>query len=151
LLLGMIPARQVRQTNPLQAMKSGSGHAVQLRKFGARDLLLGAQIAICMLLVTASLVAVRAMVRVMNTPLGFQPKDVTLAELDFSMLEDSNVPLETKKAMLEAVRSIPGVTAVGATSRPPLTGSLRAFPVFAPGTADLTLKNSVLSSYNYTI
>jgi hypothetical protein len=91
------------------------------------------------------------MVRVMHTPLGFQPQDVTLADVDFSLLEGGNVPLETKKAMLEAVRSIPGVTAVGAISKPPLTGSLRAFPVFPAGTADLTLKNSVLSSYNYTI
>jgi predicted permease len=151
LLLGLIPARQVRQSNPMQAMKSRSGDAVLIRKLGPRDFLLGAQIAICMLLVTSSLVAVRAMVRVMHTPLGFQPKDATLVDVDLSLLEGRNVPLATKKAMLETVRNIPGVTAVAAISRPPLTGSLRAFPVFAPGTAELTLNNSALSSYNYTI
>jgi len=151
LLLGMIPARQVRHTSPLQAMKSGPVDAALLRRLAPQDLLLGAQIAICMLLITASLVAVRAMVRVLHTPLGFQPHDVMLADVDFSLLEGSNVPLERKKAMLEAVRSIPGVTAVGAISKPPLTGSLRGFPVYAPGTAELTVNNSLLSSYNYTI
>ena len=60
------------------------------------------------------------MVRVLHTPLGFQPQGVTLADVDFSLEEGRNVPLETKKAMLEAVRNIPGVTAVGAISRPPL-------------------------------
>ncbi len=151
LLLAMIPARQVRQTNPQQAMKSGAADATLRRRWGPRDLLLGAQIAICMLLVTASLIAVRAMVRVMHTPLGFQPQDVTLADVDFSLLEEKNVPLETKKAMLEALRNIPGVTAVAAINRPPLTGSLRGYPVFAPGTAELNVNNSVLSSYNYTV
>ncbi len=151
LLLAMIPARQVRQTNPQQAMKSGAADATLRRRWGPRDLLLGAQIAICMLLVTASLIAVRAMVRVMHTPLGFQPQDVTLADVDFSLLEEKNVPLETKKAMLEALRNIPGVTSVAAINRPPLTGSLRGFPVFAPGTAELNVNNSVLSSYNYTV
>ncbi len=151
LLLGMIPAQQVRHTSPMQAMKSGTADAVPWRRLTPRDLLLGAQIAICMLLVTSSLVAVRAMVRVLHTPLGFQPLGVTLVDLDFSMLEEKNVPLERKKAMLEAVRNIPGVAAVGAINRPPLTGSLRGLPVFAPGTAELTPNNSVLSSYNYTI
>ena len=151
LLLGMIPTRQVRQTSPMQAIKSGTVAARPWRRFAPQDLLLGAQIAICMLLVMASLVAVRAMVRVLNTPLGFQPQGVTLVDVDYSLLEGRNVPLETKKAMLEAVRNIPGVTSVAAINRPPLTGSLRGFPVFAHGTAELNVKNSVLSSYNYTV
>jgi hypothetical protein len=39
---------------------------MHLRRFALRDLLLGAQIAICTLLVTASLVAVRGMVRALT-------------------------------------------------------------------------------------
>jgi len=45
LLFGLIPAQRAWKTSPLQSMKSGPvGH---LRRFAARDLLLGAQIAIC--------------------------------------------------------------------------------------------------------
>ena len=87
LLFGMIPARHVSQSNPLQAMKSGRADSTPLRRFALRDLLLGAQIAICMLLVTASLVAVRGMVRMLHTPLGFQPQGAMLAEIDFSEIE----------------------------------------------------------------
>src|SRR5438067_9520443 len=81
LLFGMIPARQVSQSSPLQAMKSGSGDSTPLRRFALRDLLLGAQIAICTLLVTASLVAVRGMVRMLHAPLGFQPQGAMLADI----------------------------------------------------------------------
>jgi len=151
LLFGMIPARQMRYSSPLQAMKSGPVNAIPLRRFTARDLLLGVQIAICMLLVTASLVAVRSMVRMLHAPIGFQPQGVILANVDFSLVEGGNVPLEKKKAMIEAVRGIPGVTAAGALSRSPLYGGLRGIPVFPPGTTEFTLNNSVLSPYGFTI
>jgi predicted permease len=151
LLFGMIPARQVRDSSPLQAMKSGPVDAIPVRRFTPRDLLLGAQIAICMLLVTASLVAVRSMVRMLHFPIGFQPQGVMLADVDFSLVEGGNVSLEKKKAMIEAVRDIPGVTAAGALTRSPFTGGLRGIPVFPPGTTEFTLNNSVLSPYGFTI
>src|SRR5246500_5111347 len=115
LLFGLIPTRQVSQSSPLQTMKSWPVDSMPLRRFALRDLLLGAQIAICMLLVTASLVAVRGMVRMLHIPLGFQPQDVMLAQIDFSEMEQRGVALlEKQKAMLEAVQRIPGVTAAGA-------------------------------------
>jgi predicted permease len=149
LLFGMIPARQVWRSSPLQAMKSGPVDATPRRRLALRDLLLAAQIAICMLLVTASFVAVRGMVRMVHTPLGFQPQGAMVAEMDLS--EEGDVQLEKKKAMLEAVRSIPGVTAAGTVSRLPFTGGLRGIPVYPPGTAEFTLNNSVLASYGLTI
>src|SRR5436309_9302292 len=82
LLFGMIPARQVSQSSPLQAMKSGAVDSMPLRRFILRDLLVGAQIAICTLLVTASLVAVRGMVRRLHAPLGFQPQGAMLVDID---------------------------------------------------------------------
>jgi hypothetical protein len=64
---------------------------------------------------------------------------------------ESNVPLEKKEAILEAVRSIPGVTAAGTTSKVPFTGGLRGVPVYPPGTTDFSLNNSVLAPYRFTI
>src|SRR5438093_5806994 len=106
LLFAMIPARQVSQSSPLQAMKSGSVDSTPLRRFTLRDLLLGAQIAICTLLVTASLVAVRGMIRMLHAPLGFQPQGAMLADIDRDVAA-ADVPLEKQKAMLEAVQRIP--------------------------------------------
>ncbi len=149
LLFGLIPARQVWQSSPLQAMKSGPVDSTPRRRLSLRDLLLGAQIAICTLLVTASFVAMRGMVRMLHAPLGFQPQGAMVAEMDLS--DEGDVPLEKKKAMLEAVRSIPGLTAAGTVSRLPFTGGIRGIPVFPPGTTELTLNNSVLSPYGFTI
>jgi predicted permease len=152
LLFGMIPARQVSQSSPLQAMKSGSVDSTPLRRFTLRDLLLGAQIAICTLLVTASLVAVRGMVRMLQAPLGFQPEGAMLANIDLSEIEQRGDALLVKqKAMLEAVQRIPGVTAAGAANRVPFTGGLRGVPVFPPATTDFNLNNSVLAPYVFTI
>src|SRR5439155_8472395 len=150
LLFGRIPARHVSQSNPSQAMKSGPVDSTPLRRLALRDLLLGAQIVICTLLVTGSLVAVRSMARVLHTPLGFQPQGATLAEMDLSEVE-GDVPLEKTKAMIDALRSIPGVTAAGTVNRVPFTGGLRGVPIFPPGTTELNLNNSVLAPYVYTM
>src|SRR4030095_3692462 len=152
LFFGIVPARQAWQSSPLQAMKSGPVDPMPLRRFASRDLFLGAQIAICMLLVTASLVAVRGMVRMLHAPLGFQPQGVMLAETDFRLVEPGgDVPLEKKKAMIEAVRNIPGVAAAGTVNRVPFNGGLRGVPIFQPGTTEFTLNNSVLAPYVFTI
>jgi predicted permease len=150
LLFGMIPARNVWQSSPLQAMKSGPVDETSRRRLSLRDLLLGAQIVICTLLVIASLVAVRGMVRLLHAPLGFQPEGATVAEMDLSEVE-GDVPLEKTKAMIDAVRSIPGVTAAGTLNRLPFTGGIRGVPVFPPGTTELSLNNSVLMPYRFTI
>ncbi len=152
LLFGLIPARNVSRSDPLQAMKSGTVDATPLHPFALRDLLLGAQIVICTLLVTTSLVSVRAMVRVLHISLGFQPHGALLAEIDLSEVEPGgDAPLEKKKAMIDALRDISGVTAAGTLSKPPFTGGLRGIPVFWPGTTEFTLNNSVLASLALTI
>jgi len=150
LLFGMIPARNVWQSSPLQALKTGAGYETPRRRLSLRDLLLGAQIVICTLLVIASLVAVRGMVRLLHAPLGFQPQGAMTAEMDLSEVE-GEVPLEKTKAMIDALRSIPGVTSAGTVSRVPFTGGIRGIPVFPPGTTELTLNNSVLSPYGFTL
>jgi predicted permease len=134
LLFGMAPAWQA----------TGPAGRTQVRRFALRDLLLGAQIAICTLLVTASLVAARGMVRALDAPLGFEPRGAMLADLDLG-----DVAVEKKKALIEAVRSIPGVTAAGTVSRTPFTGGIHGIPIFRPGTTEFKLNNSVLATYVY--
>jgi predicted permease len=147
LLFGMVPARQAWRSTPLQMMKSGADR-MHLRRFGLRDLLLGAQIAICTLLVTASLVAVRGMIRMLHAPLGFQPQGALLANVDLSQVEEAgDVALERRKAIIDAARSIPGATAAGMVSRTPMTGGMHGIPIYRPGTTEFTLKHSVLAPY----
>jgi len=147
LLFGMAPAWQVWRSSPVQMMKGESMGSVQLGRLALRDLLLGAQIAICTLLVAASFVAVRGMVRALDVPLGFEPQGAMLVEMDLSQVEGENLTRDKKRAMLEAVRSIPGVTAAGAVRRTPFTGGLHGIPIFRPGETEFKLNNSVLAPY----
>jgi predicted permease len=150
LLFGMVPAWQACQSSPLRMMKGGPADAMRLRRFALRDLLLGAQIAICTLLVTGSLVAVRGMARALHVPLGFQPQGAMLVDLDLSQLRQAGDNMvEKEKAIIEAVRSIPGVTAAGTVNRTPFTGGIRGKPIFRPGTTEFKLDNSVLAAYVY--
>ena len=152
LLFGMAPAWQTWQSSPLQMMKNGPVDSLHLRRFALRDLLLGAQIAICTLVVTASLVAVRGLVRALDAPLGIQPQGAMLADLDMSEARQAgDLTVEKEKAMIEAVRSIPGVTAAGTVSRTPFTGGLHGIPIFRPGTTEFKLNNSVLAPYVFTM
>ena len=152
LLFGMAPAWQTWQSSPLQMMKNGPVDSLHLRRFALRDLLLGAQIAICTLVVTASLVAVRGLVRALDAPLGIQPQGAMLADLDLSEARQAgDLTVEKEKAMIEAVRSIPGVTAAGTVSRTPFTVGLHGIPIFRPGTTEFKLNNSVLAPYVFTM
>jgi predicted permease len=151
LLFGMVPARHAWRSQPAQMIRSGPSPAPRLRRFALRDVLLGVQIAICTLLVTASLVAVRGMQRTLQVPLGFRPQGAMLADIDLgSTAPAGDAEIEIEK-ILEAARQIPGVSAVGEVSRTPMTGGLHGVPIFRRGTMEFTLKNSVLAPYVFSM
>src|SRR6185503_1751883 len=114
-----------------------------------RDALLVAQIAICALVVTASLVAVRGMRRALHgSSAGIRPQGVMLASIDLGGL-DGNRALEKQKEMIAAVRSLPGVTSVGAVRETPMSWPRRVTPVYRPGTTEFTPEDSALSTHVY--
>ncbi len=118
LLFGVVPVRQVLRANPYEVVKAGST-GVAGRRFTVRDLLLVVQIAICAVLVTSSLVAVRGLVRSLHSNFGFQPQGAMLVDTDLDMAGYSGdrVPIMQRRA-IDAVAAIPGVTAVGLVDRP---------------------------------
>ena len=148
LLFGMVPARQAWQSSPLQMMKSGPADSMHLRRFALRDLLLGAQIAICTLLVTASLVAVRGMVRALHAPLGFQPQGAMLVDMDLSQAEQ-----DRRRGARETESDDRGGAEHprrdgGGYSEPHAHDRRDAWDSdFPPGTTEFKLNNSVLAPY----
>jgi predicted permease len=150
LMVGILPARQAWQSSPSEMLKTGRADAIQTRPFVLRDLLLGIQIAICTLLVTASLVAVRGMERTLHIPLGIRPEGAMLADLDLSQVGRAG-DVELERAIIYAVGNIPGVTAVGTVNRTPMTGGIHGIPIFKPGTTEFKLNNSVLAAYVYQV
>jgi len=150
ILFGLVPVRQVLRTGPYQIVKSGSTGAVG-RRITVRDLLLVIQIAICALLVTSSMVAVRGLVRSMHSNFGFDPRDVTIVNTDLSMAGYSGerVP-DMQKRMLEAMRTVPGVESVGLIDWLPLISGAYSQPdVFRDQATDLSPANAVASPFSF--
>ena len=150
-LSGAVPVRQVLHTNPYQVIKSGSA-AAAVRRISVRDLLLVAQIAICAVLVTSSMVAVRGLLRSLHSNFGFAPQNAMLVETALSMAgysADSAPPMQ--KRMIAALETIPGVKSVGLIDRLPLYYGANSTNVFTDKTADLRPSNAVAEVMLYNI
>ena len=77
-LFGIVPVRQILRANPYEIVKAGSTGAFG-RRITVRDVLLVVQIAICAVLVTSSMVAVRGLIRSMHSNFGFDPRNAMLS------------------------------------------------------------------------
>src|ERR1700733_12109310 len=120
-LFGLVPVRQILKADPWQVVKTGSTTAAGSRWFGTRDVLLVVQIALCAVLVTSSLVAVRGLVRSLHSNLGFQPQNTVVVSTDLNMAgyHGDQVPVMQRR-MLDAAATIPGVASVGLVDYLPL-------------------------------
>jgi predicted permease len=150
LLFGSVPVRQVLRTNPYEVVKSGSAARVG-RRITARDLLLGVQVAICAVLVTSSIVAMRGLWRSLHSNFGFEPQHAMLvgADLHTSGYSGDQVP-PMQKRMIDAVATIPGVESVGLTDALLLNDSNDS-SIFTDRTTDLRPSNAAASAYVYHI
>jgi predicted permease len=150
-LFGIVPVRQVFESNPYAIVKAGSSARIG-RRLTVRDLLLVVQIAICAVLVTSSMVAVRGLARSLHTNFGFEPQDTLLVDTDLAMAgypPDKRPAMQ--KRMMDAMRAIPGVTSVGLVDTPPLHMGWNVSYVFSDRAADLRTPNAVGQAIEYRI
>jgi len=155
-LFGAVPVKQVLQTDPYGTIKAGSAGAMsgmRRRWMTVRDLLLAAQIAICAVLVTASLVGVRGLTRSLETKLGVDPHHAMLVVTypsDAGYTGDA-IPA-VQKRMIEASQAIPGVTSVGLVGQyPPLHLGWSNSKVFAGQASDLRPSNAAADAIMYSV
>jgi len=152
LLFGMVPVRQVMRADPWQVIRTGAAGVAGFRRFTLRDVLLAVQIAICAVLVTSSLVAVRGLARSLHSSFGFVPQNVMLVESDLRMAgyADEGLP-PMQQRMLDAAAAIPGVTAVGYTDHLPLSLGGGDSYVYTDSTTDYRPTNEAADAMNYNI
>jgi predicted permease len=151
LLFGIVPVRQVLRANPYQIVKAGPS-ATLGRRITVRDILLVVQVAICGVLVTSSLVAVRGLARSLDSNFGFQPRNAMLVETELAMsgYRGDQVPAMQKR-MIDSVAAIPGVESVGLIGRTPLYGGGFGAPVFTDRTTDLRPANALATAIRFNI
>jgi predicted permease len=151
LLFAAVPVRQVLETSPYEVVKAGPNGRVG-RRMTFRDVLLVVQIAICAVLVTSSMVAIRGLARSLHGNFGFEVEKTMLVDTDLSMANysgDKIAPMQ--KRMIEAVGAIPGVQSVAIADQVPLGDSSNDAVVFTDSTTDLKVSNATASPVMYRI
>ena len=151
LLFGIVPIRQVLRADPYQIVK-GARNANSGRRITFRDFLLVGQIAICAVLVTSSMVAVRGLARSLHGNFGFNPQNTMLVNTNLTMAGyngEAVVPMQKK--MIDAMQKVPGVNSVGSISYPPLAMGGTTTLVFADTVTDLRPANSAAQSFLFDI
>ncbi len=153
LLFGIVPIRQVLRANPYEVVKAGSG-ARMGRRVTVRDVLLAIQIAICAVLVTSSLVAVRGLARSLQANYGFEPHNTMLAGVNLAMAGYSGDKIPAmQRRMIDAMRTIHGVDAVGLVNGyPPLVYTAgEKTGVFKSDATDLKASNAAAMPFHYEV
>jgi predicted permease len=151
-LFGMVPVRLVLRADPWQMIRTGTNTIGSMRRVTLRDVLLVVQVAICAVLVTSSLVAIRGMARSLHSNFGFNPQNTMLVESDMHMAgyAEDRVP-QMQRRIIDAIAAIPGVTAVGYTSQLPLSIGGGDSYVYTDATTDFRPTNFAADAMRYDI
>lgn len=150
-LFGMVPVRQVMRADPWQMIRTGMSTDT-VKRLSLRDVLLVLQIAICAVLVTSSLVAVRGLVRSLHSSFGFDPRNAMLATTDLRMAgyDGERVP-QMQRRILDSINSIPGVTSAGLISALPLSLGAGDSYVYTDATTDFRPTNYAADAMDYNV
>ena len=136
LVSGLWPALRASSPRLAGALREGargsSGGAASHR---ARAVLVGAEVALAVVLVAGAGLMLRSFERLTSVDPGFRPEGALLAR--FHMHADGPPPWpfpEERRRVIERVREIPGVTVAGATTFAPFTdGQAEPRPFTIPG------------------
>jgi len=152
LFFGLVPVRQVLRSSPYQGIRSGAAGTDGAKRLTFRDVLLAGQIAVCAVLVTASLVAVRGMLRSLHASFGFVPQNVIQINTDLNGAgyKEDQVPAMQRR-MLDAVSSVPGVTSAAYAGRVPLNLGWAQNDVYRDGATDYRPSNSAAEAMEYSV
>ncbi len=124
LLFGLFPALKLSRADVNSVLKGGVAMPVLKNRysFAFRDVLLIAEIALCFLLVFASLLAVRGLQRALTMPIGMDPENVSTAAFDLGLAGYTETQGKVfQKRVLESVKAIPGVISAAYANSLPLS------------------------------
>jgi predicted permease len=154
-LFGIVPVSQVLHTNPYEVVKAGLARSMtgaKGRRITLRDLLLVAQIAICAVLVTSSMVALRGLARSLHYDFGFEWENRIEIDTDLSMASytgDRVAPMQ--KRIVEALEAIPGVQTVGLADNVQLGDGTSDSNVFREDASDLRPSNAAADPFVFKV
>jgi putative ABC transport system permease protein len=122
-LFGLWPAWQASRVNAESALKAGAhGSSDSRAARRSRELLIIAEVALTLVLLSAAGLVLKSFSRTTSVPLGFEPHDLMTAAvfLPSPAYENEKKLLNFSTALLEKLRAIPGVERAAIATNPPL-------------------------------
>jgi predicted permease len=125
LLFGLLPALRLSESGTASMLREGSRGTVDSARLQSWNVLVAAEVALALVLLSGSSLLIRSFSRVMETKLGFDPDQVTTARVDLPAINygDSLSVPRFHVRVLEALGRQPGVAAAGFANVLPLEGN----------------------------
>jgi predicted permease len=143
---GLIPVFRVSRGATFVALREGAVNGGRAEGATARLVLVGAQIALTVVLAFGCAELVRSAERLRHVDLGYDPNVLTVrVPIDFRRYSNPGDLSHLYQRVRDRVRQVPGVTSVGVVTHLPLSGSTMADGY----TTDLTKEPSFDQSANY--
>jgi len=135
LLFGLAPARQLMRINVHEDLKQSARAGSGAGQRSMRSMLVAGEIAISLVLLIAAGLTVRSFVRLQRVSTGFDIDQILTIALNPSHTRYSTAPQRADfyERTIAALRTIPGVETVGATSRLPLAAGNSSRGLNIPG------------------
>jgi putative ABC transport system permease protein len=140
-LVGIVPAWRTTRNDVNVMLRQGSTRTHGRDDRRVMGVLMGAQVALAMLLLTGSATLLRSFEALMRVDLGITPEHVLTYKLEVPM--GAGMPYASQSSrdgffatLLDRTRALPGVAAVTFANAPPLEDEPRAFTFSRPGVSD---------------
>ncbi len=149
LLFGLLPAVQLLQADPQDALRQTNVHTQGSRQSRRlRQWLVGFQVFACTALLLVTGLFAKSLFRLLHNAKGFQTSHIALAEVDLSGKEYAQDQKRSAldDALLRKLRALPGVQSAALVSAMPLTGETWIDGVFR---ADRPTKNPPLANVRW--
>ncbi len=137
LLFGLAPALTVSRTDLNETLKAGGGWGGSAARLRSRQFLIAAEVALALMLVCGAGLMIRSFRELIATGVGFETRNLVSADIELPPRNYPDAARQSRffRALLDRVRSLPGVTGVSVVDNLPLH-SVSASNFFIAGRPD---------------
>lgn len=129
-LFGLLPSLRMLRIRPQQALQNNARSVGSLSGTKLRHWLIGLQIFACSTLLLVSGLFTRSLIKLLTSDKGFSSQHIVIAEVDLGYAAfPSSKRLAFENAVLDHLRSLPGVDAAALVNAPLLNGESNIDPV----------------------
>jgi putative ABC transport system permease protein len=151
LIFGLAPALQASKLDVSGSLKEGGRSGEGYRRTNTRSLLLIGEVAMSLILLVGAGLLIKSFMRLQEVKPGFNPERLLIASLSLpgAKYKEDQQRIDFYRALIERLRTLPGVQAVGAGVNLPLGASNYSIGrAFIPEGRPLTADESVDASWS---